>query len=592
MSNKRKIIGKKSFIMASTAVALTGMAGVYGMDVAQAAPSASSTASTPTASASSSSTQTAPKVAVVDKVAAVANGANTNTTTTTVVNISSENTQQNIGGAYVKQLAHGLYAGNANMIGFKWASRTGDVVVQFRSFFNNQWSAWQTVANDDATTSGASTAGSTDPVNFVSSSQVEMRAYTQNSGTIDNLQATVIYAPTTTADATKASADGATKANVEAVAVKPVVATPKVAVMSPYTYATPPAIISRNGWGASAALLSMNGSGCTKPVYNDTMKAVVIHHTDTSNSYTAAQSASIVRGIYNYHVVSNKWCDIGYNFLVDKYGQIFQGRNGDTSFAIQGAHAYQWNPETNGIAMLMNSMNAKMSASGQNSLAKLVAWRMAGFYIDPNAKVHLVNNNYPTIMRHGDVIKNTVCPGTNITADMPAIRALVTKDMGNWKTPIYQTWKSLGGETGTLGSVHQMEHAYAGGRLTVFAKGAAVQNPGTTNVHWMTSAVYNAWMANGGAGKLGFPTTSLIPGSIRGSAIMTFSKGYSLVTGVGGVKLSKPAVANAWFSSRSNTVGLGFPTANYYMSGTNTVEKFQHGSIVVPAKENAKITIS
>ena len=73
------------------------------------------------------------------------------------------------------------------------------------------------------------------------------------------------------------------------------------------------------------------------------MYFAVVHHTAGSNSYTAAQSAAIVRAIELYHVKGNGWNDIGYNFLVDKYGQVFEGRIGGIERNVVGAHAEGFN---------------------------------------------------------------------------------------------------------------------------------------------------------------------------------------------------------------------------------------------------------
>ena len=73
-----------------------------------------------------------------------------------------------------------------------------------------------------------------------------------------------------------------------------------------------------------------------------------------SNSYTRAQSASIVRGIQRYHVLGNGWDDIGYNFLVDKYGQIFEGRFGGVDRNVVGAHAQGFNTGSVGVALIGN----------------------------------------------------------------------------------------------------------------------------------------------------------------------------------------------------------------------------------------------
>src|SRR5664280_3554192 len=83
-----------------------------------------------------------------------------------------------------------------------------------------------------------------------------------------------------------------------------------------------PPIVSRAGWGADESLRGYNGAGCATPSYGDTVKLGYVHHTDGTNSYSPSESAAIVRGIYAYHVTGNGWCDIGYTFLVDRYGQV------------------------------------------------------------------------------------------------------------------------------------------------------------------------------------------------------------------------------------------------------------------------------
>src|SRR5262249_25124913 len=83
-----------------------------------------------------------------------------------------------------------------------------------------------------------------------------------------------------------------------------------------------PQIIPRSGWAADESIRR------APPVYAPTLQFALVHHTVNANTYTCAQSASIVRGIEVYHVKGNGWNDIGYNFLVDKCGQIFEGRYG------------------------------------------------------------------------------------------------------------------------------------------------------------------------------------------------------------------------------------------------------------------------
>ncbi|NUQ95492.1 MAG: N-acetylmuramoyl-L-alanine amidase, partial [Streptomyces sp.] len=92
-----------------------------------------------------------------------------------------------------------------------------------------------------------------------------------------------------------------------------------------------PRIVTRRGWGADEDLRE-RGFAYTKKV-----KAAFVHHTSSGNTYRCSQAASVIRAIYRYHVVSMGWRDIGYNFLVDKCGTIYEGRAGGVAKAVRGA---------------------------------------------------------------------------------------------------------------------------------------------------------------------------------------------------------------------------------------------------------------
>src|SRR5436190_6858222 len=107
-----------------------------------------------------------------------------------------------------------------------------------------------------------------------------------------------------------------------------------------------PSILTRLAWGANEAIRR------APPVYASSVQFALVHHTAGSNSYTASQSAAIVRSIEVYHVKGNGWNDIGYNFLVDKYGQVFEGRAGGIMRNVIGAHAQGFNTGSVGISLL------------------------------------------------------------------------------------------------------------------------------------------------------------------------------------------------------------------------------------------------
>ena len=108
--------------------------------------------------------------------------------------------------------------------------------------------------------------------------------------------------------------------------------------------------------------------GATRPIYGPTTKGAVIHHTAGSNSYSKADSASIVRATQAYHMNSRNWCDIGYNFLVDKYGQIFEGRAGGIDKPVRAAHSGNGpvNEQTMGVS-LMGTFSSTAPTSAMKS---------------------------------------------------------------------------------------------------------------------------------------------------------------------------------------------------------------------------------
>ncbi|MFG2658050.1 FG-GAP-like repeat-containing protein [Streptomyces sp. NPDC048425] len=190
-----------------------------------------------------------------------------------------------------------------------------------------------------------------------------------------------------------------------------------------------PAVTSRAGWGADESIVA------DPPTYTTDTKAVFVHHTAGTNDYTCAESASIIRGILTYHVKSNGWNDIGYNFLVDKCGTIFEGRAGGLDKPVYGAHTYGFNTDTSGVAVLGDFNTATSTPEVRNSIAQLAAWKLGLYGINPagslvmaagadNGKFtqgQLVTMN--RISGHRDGYP-TECPGTNLYGDLPAIRTL------------------------------------------------------------------------------------------------------------------------------------------------------------------------
>jgi hypothetical protein len=192
-----------------------------------------------------------------------------------------------------------------------------------------------------------------------------------------------------------------------------------------------PPIITRAEWGANEAIRR------GPPRYADGVHLAIVHHTAGSNAYTAGQSAAIVRAIELYHVQGNGWNDIGYNFLVDKYGQIFEGRYGGMTRAVIGAHAMGFNTGSVGVSLVGNYSSATVTPAARAALVSLLAWRLDLAHVDPLSRVVRVsagNPRYPpgravtlnAISAHRDTYP-TSCPGNNLYAQLGAIRRAVAQ---------------------------------------------------------------------------------------------------------------------------------------------------------------------
>lgn len=181
-----------------------------------------------------------------------------------------------------------------------------------------------------------------------------------------------------------------------------------------------PPIISREEWGAN---LTYGGAerGASEwiPDYVE-VEHVIIHHAETSNF---RDPLAEIRSIHYYHAITRGWGDIGYNYLVDFMGNVYEGRVGGDN--VVGGHAYQYAYGSSGICA-MGSF--KIETATPEMLAGLIwitAW--AGRYLDPlgHADFH-EQPNLPTICGHRDVNDST-CPGDGLYADLDYIREAVAQ---------------------------------------------------------------------------------------------------------------------------------------------------------------------
>jgi len=163
----------------------------------------------------------------------------------------------------------------------------------------------------------------------------------------------------------------------------------------------------------------------SNPVVTD-VKFLVVHHTAGSNN--SSDWAAVVRSIWNFHVNTRGWADVGYNFLLDKSGNIYEGRADDT----KGAHFSGHNSETSGMALLGTFLTVVPTNSMLYSLENLLVWKSCDKSIDPLAITYHASSglNLHTISGHRDG-GNTECPGDEVYNLLPAIRNNVNAQLNS-----------------------------------------------------------------------------------------------------------------------------------------------------------------
>ncbi|MFE9018360.1 peptidoglycan recognition protein [Streptomyces sp. NPDC007808] len=178
------------------------------------------------------------------------------------------------------------------------------------------------------------------------------------------------------------------------------------------------------------------------PRYDDRVVAVFVHHTDSPNGYDCADVPRIIRYLYAGQTGSRDWDDIGYNFLVDRCGTIYEGRAGGVDRPVTGAHTQGFNHRTAGIAALGTfTAGVPVPKAMTDAIAALAAWKLGLSDTDPRTQVRLTSSNshsryaagtsvaFPALAGHNEGYM-TSCPGAALTARLPEIRQLAARLQG------------------------------------------------------------------------------------------------------------------------------------------------------------------
>jgi hypothetical protein len=187
-----------------------------------------------------------------------------------------------------------------------------------------------------------------------------------------------------------------------------------------------PDLHGRRQWGARESWRD------GRPHINYTIKQVHIHHTVNSNRYRRGDVPALIRGMYRYHTRYLGWSDIGYNFLVDRFGRIWTGRAGGARRAVRGAHTLGFNSTSAGVAVIGNFELTRPSDRVLDAVAAVAAWKLQRFDRDPLGNVRVWSRGsdrfrsgrrvrLPTIDGHRDT-NRTACPGRHLYHQLDEIR--------------------------------------------------------------------------------------------------------------------------------------------------------------------------
>ena len=350
----------------------------------------------------------------------------------------------------------------------------------------------------------------------------------------------------------------------------------------------PVPVVTRAEWGANQAYMTWS------PKYANAAH-VVVHHTAGTNNYTAGQSASIVAGIYYYHAVTLDWGDIGYNFLVDKYGQVFEGRYGTLSSAagrmVIGGHARGANTGTMGISMMGNYVSTSPTDVQLDRVGKMAGWFLkrsgvtnaqasASFTILTTEKYKAGQVvNLPRILAHRDV-GYTTCPGDVGYSKMGQIRAVAQEQVAQLSSAdpsVVRAFASFAGSYAAMTGAATSGVTVAGqGYFQRFTYGVAYWTA-SAGVQFVGDPVLSAWGTTGWQdGPMGYPLTAGAYGP-DGSRHQIFQGGIAYWSSTTPVSFLRGDILNAWADAGWESSSWGLPVSNEEPVAGGSLQRFQHG---------------
>ncbi|MBA3783657.1 MAG: peptidoglycan recognition protein, partial [Nocardioides sp.] len=323
-----------------------------------------------------------------------------------------------------------------------------EIAVTVRTRTGDDWSDWMTVPYDDDHDPDPTSAEArndrpgTDAVLVGDVDQVQVKAVTDADASPlpDDLQLSVVDPgkETDTAEEgpeleTGPAGLSTAPAKAQTAARSETDGQDAIALQAAATTAVMPTIYSRAQWGADE---KMRDAGSLR---YGTVSAGFVHHTVNANDYTADQVPALIRSIYAYHVQSRGWSDIGYNYLVDRFGRIWEGRYGGIDKAVVGAHTLGYNDYSFAMSAIGNFETVQPPEEMIQAYGALFAWKLGLHGVNPASTSQQVGKKvFPAINGHRDA-DSTACPGKYLYAQIPRIRQLAASTQSGWASKSLQS---------------------------------------------------------------------------------------------------------------------------------------------------------
>jgi hypothetical protein len=307
---------------------------------------------------------------------------------------------------------------NADLLGVRWAGAAGARLELRFGDGRESWSRWVAGGVRAHVPEGAPSSGESigDPVWTGGSSRVQLRA----NRSLERVSLSCVDV---------SDGIGAHRRSVSARPAALAAALPLATPILPAGSGQPP-ILARSGWAHGMAPPKV------APEYG-TVEMAFVHHTENPNGYLPGEVPAMLRAIYVFHRHVRGWNDIGYNFVIDLFGRIFEARAGGIDEPVAGAQAGGYNLVSTGVAVLGEFMSTPISPAAASALQRLLAWKLSLHGIPCRGRVNVRVNpagaafsrfpagahvSLPRIAGHRDA-DTTDCPGSVLYGELPLLRS-------------------------------------------------------------------------------------------------------------------------------------------------------------------------